>query len=153
LRSALDRTGKALSSGGDIQIIWEAVKMGYAAGVAPSLIVNHLISTKKSNLKYIKRLHFGTSSSYLPCLTNSFPDLKARTIAATPTTGSIIRQIIWKTVRYSIRWNFKLLIIDLAHDLGSASGHYQVMKKTTKFSILQSNYSSLDKHSITINCP
>jgi glycosyltransferase involved in cell wall biosynthesis len=138
--SSLDRKGKSLSSGGDIQIVWEAIKMGYAAGVAPSLSVNHLISANKSTVDYVKRLSFGTASSYLPCLTSSFPDVKAVTIAAMPTTASIVRQVIKKILRYSTRFKFKLLILNLADYLGSVSGYYQVMgqhNQTLEFMIRQ----------------
>jgi glycosyltransferase involved in cell wall biosynthesis len=128
----LDRKGKDLSSGGDVQIVWEAIKMDYAAGVAPTLIVNHLISVNKSNLDYAKRLIFATSASYFVCLVSSFPDLKADTIESIPTTGSILRRVIRKIIRYSIRFQLRLLIVDLADYLGVQSGHYQSVQKNNQ---------------------
>jgi glycosyltransferase involved in cell wall biosynthesis len=129
---SLDRTGKSLTSGGDVQIVWEAIKMDYAAGVAPTLAVNHLISVNKSNLDYVKKLVFGTSSSHSPCLISSFPDLKADTIESIPTNGSIFRQIIRKIIRYSIRFQFSLLIVDLAYYLGIESGRCQSVQKNNQ---------------------
>jgi glycosyltransferase involved in cell wall biosynthesis len=127
--SSSDRKGKSLSSGGDIQIVWEAIKMGYAAGVSPSLEVKHLIPSNRSNLDYVKRLSFGTASSYLPCLTSSFPEIKSSTVACTPRSVSIIRGVIKRTIKVSIKFRLRLLIIDLASYIGLVSGHYQVLQK------------------------
>jgi glycosyltransferase involved in cell wall biosynthesis len=129
---SLDRKGKDLSSGGDVQIVWEAIKMDYAAGVAPTLIVKHLISVNKSNFDYVKRLVFATSYSYFICLTNSFPGSKADAIEFAPTTGSLLRRVIRKTIRYSIKFQFGLLIIDLADYLGVESGRYQSVDKNNR---------------------
>jgi glycosyltransferase involved in cell wall biosynthesis len=127
--SSTDRQGKSLSSGGDIQIVWEAIKMGDAAGVAPSLAVTHLIPAHRSNLDYVKRLNFGAASSYLPCLTSSFPDLKSCIVNTTPSSLSIVRSVIRRMIKYSIKFKLRLLIIDLASYLGGLSGHYQVAQK------------------------
>jgi hypothetical protein len=48
--------------------------MGFAADVSPELKMNHLISTKRANLHYVKRLIFGTSASYVPAIIQSFPN-------------------------------------------------------------------------------
>jgi glycosyltransferase involved in cell wall biosynthesis len=126
-----DRKGKALSSGGDIQIVWEAVKMGYSAGISPSLNVKHLIPSNRSNVDYVKRLSFGAASSYLPCLTSSFPEVVPETIASTPTGASVIKTIMSKIVKHSIRCRWSLLTIDLSGYLGAVSGHYQVAQKNS----------------------
>jgi glycosyltransferase involved in cell wall biosynthesis len=70
---ATDRKGKSLASGGDAQILWEGVKMGYAAGLIPELQCNHLIASSKANFGYLKRLRFGIASSYIATLVESFP--------------------------------------------------------------------------------
>jgi glycosyltransferase involved in cell wall biosynthesis len=124
-----DRKGKSLSSGGDIQIVWEAIKMGYAAGVSPALSVRHLIPSSRSNLDYVKRLCFGTASSYLPCLASSFPEVKSSIELSIPSTVSILNVLLKKTVKYSIKFKFSLLLIDLAGYLGSVSGQYQLTQK------------------------
>lgn len=69
-----DRVGGALSSAGDVQLVWEAVKLGLAAGMVPELSCKHLINATKANPRYLRRLSFGTSSSYAPALIESFPD-------------------------------------------------------------------------------
>ncbi|WP_087068397.1 glycosyltransferase [Cyanobium sp. NIES-981] len=70
-----DRRGKSLSSAGDIQIVWQAFNLGYSAGVLPDLTCNHMINSSKANSNYIFRLSFWTASSYLPALSESFPQL------------------------------------------------------------------------------
>jgi hypothetical protein len=64
--SLSDRQGKMLTSGGDLQIVLTAIKMGFKAGVHPSLKLNHIITAEKLNLKYLKNLSFGTAASNVP---------------------------------------------------------------------------------------
>lgn len=127
-----DRKGKSLSSGGDIQIVWEGIKMGYAAGVAPALAVNHLIPANRANLDYVKRLNFGTADSYLPCFVSSFPEMKSSIIADMPSSFSIVRTIVRKTIVHFIKLKLRVLTIDLANHLGAASGYYQVAQKNNR---------------------
>lgn len=67
------RKGESLASAEDVQIVWEGIKLGFAAGMIPELCCNHLITAEKANLTYLKRLEFGTASSYAPALLESFP--------------------------------------------------------------------------------
>jgi glycosyltransferase involved in cell wall biosynthesis len=129
LRSS-DRKGKALSSGGDIQIVWEAIKMGYSAGICPTLAVNHLIPSNRSNLDYVKRLKFGTESSYLPCLASSFPETIPSIAASTPTSSSILVRLLREVITHTIKLKWNLLVPDLAKYIGSVSGHYQVLEES-----------------------
>lgn len=117
-----DRKGSSLSSGGDIQIVWEAVKMGLAAGTSPKLQLTHLISGKRSNLQYVKRLTFGTSSSYMPALVESFPSEKEKVLKLIPSNWKILHDIIRITIRDLRKFRYKLLLIDLAQYLGSVLG-------------------------------
>jgi glycosyltransferase involved in cell wall biosynthesis len=71
--SASDRTGKSLSSAGDVQLVFEAVKMDFAAGVYPGMKLRHLISESKTNASYLKRLLFGMASSYPEAYAECFP--------------------------------------------------------------------------------
>jgi glycosyltransferase involved in cell wall biosynthesis len=71
--SASDRTGKSLSSAGDVQLVFEAVKMNFAAGVFPGMKLRHLISESKTNSSYLKRLLFGMASSYPEAYAECFP--------------------------------------------------------------------------------
>lgn len=74
--SLTGRQGNVLSSGEDAQIVWEGMKMGFAAGMIPELKCKHLIPKSKANFSYLKRLHFGTASAYIPALFESFPETK-----------------------------------------------------------------------------
>ncbi len=127
--SSSDRKGKALSSGGDIQLVWEGIKMGLAAGVAPALSVNHLIPANRSTLAYVKRLNFGTAACALPCKYGSFPDLKSAEIPAPATTSDILQVLIKSTIKYSLKFKLNLLATDLASYLGYVYGGYQVCQK------------------------
>lgn len=60
----VDRQGKALTSGGDMQIVFCAIALGLAAGVAPQLRITHIIPEKRLTFEYLKRLAFGTVATY-----------------------------------------------------------------------------------------
>jgi glycosyltransferase involved in cell wall biosynthesis len=75
--SASDRTGKSLSSAGDVQLVFEAVKMNFAAGVFPGMKLRHLISENKTNSDYLRRLLFGMSSSYPEAYAECFPHTRS----------------------------------------------------------------------------
>lgn len=128
--SSTGRQGKSLSSGEDNQIVWEAIKMGYAAGISPSLVITHLIPAHRANLDYVKRLSFGTASSFLPCLVDSFSEAKSWVLANAPSSLSIVRSVIRKTVQYSIKFEFRMMIIDLANYIGGVSSHYEVAQRS-----------------------
>ena len=125
------RQGKSLFSGEDNQIVWEAIKMGCAAGVSPSLVITHLIPAHRANLDYVKRLSFGTASSFLPCLVDSFPETKPWVLDNTPSSLSIVRSIIRKAIHYSIKLEFRMLTTDLANYLGGVSSHFRVAQKSS----------------------
>lgn len=120
--SATDRQGKSLSSAGDIQIVWEAAKMGLAAGVSPDLQVTHVIPEKRSNLNYVKRLTFGTASSYMPALTHSFASEKAKVANYIPSNRTIFKRITDLILRRAVRFKYKLLLVDLAKYTGQVVG-------------------------------
>jgi glycosyltransferase involved in cell wall biosynthesis len=120
--SALGRVGTKLSSGDDTQIVWEAVKMGFAAGISPELRINHLITAKRSNLDYVKRLCYGTSSSYLPALVSSFPSKKAGLSGAVPSNARIVWRVTKIILRHLARLRLDVLPIELASFFGSLVG-------------------------------
>lgn len=72
--NATGRKGNSLSSSEDAQIIWTAIKSGYAVGVSPDLSLNHLISEKRANFKYLVKLSYGLSSSHFPAYVEMFPE-------------------------------------------------------------------------------
>lgn len=72
--SATDRKGRSLSSSGDAQIIWTAIKSGYAVGISPELSLNHLISEKRATFKHLVKLSYGLSNSHFPAFVEIFPE-------------------------------------------------------------------------------
>jgi hypothetical protein len=130
--SAPGRKGKALSSGDDNQIVWEGIKMGYAAGIAAGLSVNHLIPANRSNLDYVKRLRFGTADSYIPSMVSSFPELKPSIVADLPSSLAVAIKVIGKTIKHFATFKFRGLSINLAGYLGDVSGKYKVAEKNNR---------------------
>lgn len=119
--SLTGRAGKKMTSGDDTQIVWEAVKMELAAGISSALRIKHMIPSKRSTLAYMKRLCYGTSSSYLPALTGSFPE-EARKLPAPPTEGQIAWTMFNIAARHIARMRLKLLPIALATYAGRMAG-------------------------------
>lgn len=70
--STIGRCAGNMSSAEDLQMVWEAIKLGYSAGVSPSLKLNHLIGEHKANEEYLKKLVFGCAYSYLSAFNESF---------------------------------------------------------------------------------
>jgi GT2 family glycosyltransferase len=130
--SASDRVGASLSSGGDTQIVWEAIKLGMAAGISPELRITHMIPAKRSTLPYMKRLCFGTSSSYLPALTDSFPEERAK-LPAPPSDGRITWTMLKIAARHVARMRLKLLPIALATYAGSMAGLVRATRSKRKW--------------------
>ena len=69
-----DRNGKNLTSGGDVQIILNAVRMGYYAGSSHLLKLNHIIKKERLKLRKITKLQYWLSSSYKKAYNEIFPD-------------------------------------------------------------------------------
>ncbi len=133
-----DRKGSSLSSGGDLQIVWEAVKMGFAAGSSPELQITHLVPGKRSNLKYVMRLSFGATSSYVQAIIESFPSEKEKSLETIPSNIIIfLKMIIVILTRIFKSKNTlspvvlsKLLLIDLAKYTGEVVGTLRAAKYT-----------------------
>jgi glycosyltransferase involved in cell wall biosynthesis len=58
-----DRKGKSLSSGGDVQIVYTAIKNGFSVGVNPSIKLNHLIDSSKAKLSYLRSQQYYTATA------------------------------------------------------------------------------------------
>jgi hypothetical protein len=117
-----DRSGKLLSSGGDTQIVWEAVRMGHAAGICPELKMTHVISSHRASRRYIARLLYGTGSSYLPALVESFPAERRRLGADEPSNYEIAVALCKIVAKATLRGRLGNLRIQLARYLGPAVG-------------------------------
>lgn len=120
--SASDRNGAKLTSGGDAQLVWEAIKLGKAAGVCPNLRINHLIAAEKSTGSYIARQIYGTGSSYLPALVESFPEAKAAMANSQISNWSVAKKLAKLTLSSLPRRRVKMLKMDFARVLGPLVG-------------------------------
>ncbi len=97
-----DRQGKSLSSGGDVQILWEATKMGLACGVIPELVCGHLINAKKANIDYLGRLEYGCAGSFAPAIQQSFPEL-AKMMFRPPTYWPVFKIVMKQQLKKVIK--------------------------------------------------
>lgn len=127
--SSTGRKSDSLASGEDLQIVWQAVNMGLAAGVTPKLSLNHLVPSKRTNLRYIKRLAFGTSSAFFPALIESFPSQKEDIGKVIPSDVVLLGIIFKKFIIHLIKWNLKFLPIDLAEYMGWIAGALKALRK------------------------
>ncbi|MGJ7033662.1 glycosyltransferase [Niabella hirudinis] len=69
-----DREGNQLTSGGDMQLVLSCIVQGAAAGVAPALKVKHMITAKRTELSYIRKLIYGTHVCYDPAIRQMIPE-------------------------------------------------------------------------------
>lgn len=91
--SLSDRKGKLLSSGGDMQMIYTGLLMGYFIGISPSIKINHLINKSKANHRYIARLLYGSAASNLPAYYQCFPEKYNAIIY--PSFGVILKELYY----------------------------------------------------------
>jgi glycosyltransferase involved in cell wall biosynthesis len=111
-----DRKKDSLDSGGDIQILFCAIKGGFAVGVSPTLFINHIISEKKTTVQYIKRLFFGVGISYMPALTQIFPEEKNKIIPQR--LWSILNRMIITILKNVTSWrNMQLRVAAYTSDV------------------------------------
>jgi glycosyltransferase involved in cell wall biosynthesis len=116
------RSGGSLASAGDVQLVWEAVKMGHAAGMHPHLQMTHLIPAARSNVSYVKRLTFGCASSYSPAFVESFPSKGANVSNWIPSNAYILKRILRITSRRLLRLRGRYLTVEIARFLGEVVG-------------------------------
>jgi GT2 family glycosyltransferase len=69
-----DRKGKSLASGGDIQLVWLAIRMGFEAGTTPALKIGHMISGEKANRQYLRRHAYGCACTSVQARLEIFPE-------------------------------------------------------------------------------
>jgi hypothetical protein len=122
---ATDRQGGSLASGGDIQIVWQAINMGLAAGTSPALAVVHLIPGARTQESYLKRLAFGCGVSYYPALVQSFPGALER-VRVPPERRRDARDLVHFLARRIARGRVRFLLIDFANLLGLVCGRRTV---------------------------
>lgn len=89
--SLSDRQGKSLSSGGDVQIVMNAIKMGYLVGISGSLKLCHNIEKNKATFRYLFRLIYGMASSAILAQVQVFPGL----LQIPDITNKMVLKTIW----------------------------------------------------------
>lgn len=122
--SATDRRGASLASGGDIQIVWQAISMGLAAGIHPELAVSHLIPANRTTLPYLKRLAFGCGMSYHPAMVQSFPAAAVAQVRASGWRDGV--GLLGFLLRRAARGRIRFLGVDFANLLGLLCGRMLV---------------------------
>ncbi|WP_212000247.1 glycosyltransferase [Chitinophaga sp. HK235] len=97
------RKGNQLSSGEGTQMVLLCVRNGYAAGVAPTLKLTHIIPAGRANRHYLQRLIYDTFVCYDTCLMQIFPShrnlLGTRLLSASRFSRKAIGKL-WKA-----RWS------------------------------------------------
>jgi glycosyltransferase involved in cell wall biosynthesis len=116
-----------LASCEDLQIIWVTLLNGYLVGRCPTLQLNHLISSQKANIKYLKKLLFGIYTSYYIAKNEVFNSLEKSPRKFTYNNWSILYVLVTKF--YS-----SYFFVLLAKPVGSIIGYNKVEKsKKTGF--------------------
>lgn len=124
--TSVDRKGSCLSCGaGDLQIVWEACKIGLAAGTTPELKMKHLISSRKSNSQYIKELQFGLAATTMQASAESFPSYREELVKLIPSDVAFLCTILRMILSHMLRLKCKRLVVDLAGYLGTVVGLLQ----------------------------
>lgn len=112
-----DRKGKSLSSGGDTQILYTVIKMGYYAGTGALIKMKHLISSKKTTRKAIIKLLFSINVTHIIAYNEVFPEAK---IKVSPVTNIECLKKIYNRIKIGVV-NFKSIKsiqFDIAESLG-----------------------------------
>lgn len=69
-----DRNGNSLSTGGDIQIVYNAIKNNVSCGTSPMLKMEHHIPLKRTKMPYLTKLVYGYGNSAYTAYTEVFPE-------------------------------------------------------------------------------
>ena len=123
--AATGRKGLSLTSGEDVQIVWHAMTLGFAAGTAPALAITHLIPGSRTTLRYFMRLAFGVGSSYHPARAQVYPGEYERRQPYVPRTSGILMQL-WRVVWKSVLQRNRFLPVDFAGKIGDICGRMTV---------------------------
>jgi hypothetical protein len=73
LKRQLDRKGDSLNGSGDTDLAFTACDLGLACGLFPQLRLTHIIPSSRLNLRYLKRLTFGSGYSDILLTSLRFP--------------------------------------------------------------------------------
>lgn len=122
------RTGAALTSGEDTQMVLLCISRGYAAGVSPSLQMHHIIPRNRANRKYLQRLAWGTGLCYESCMLEVFPERKPLLLRRLMTEAKFSRQALKRTVKATWHRN-PMKKFELVRFLSINAGIYTALNK------------------------
>ena len=72
-----DRSGLIMSSGGDTQMVYLAIKLEYNIGLSSNLSLSHITVRHKLEKRYIKKMYFGVYSCHQAHL-EAWPDFSSK---------------------------------------------------------------------------
>jgi glycosyltransferase involved in cell wall biosynthesis len=126
LRLSLDRSGDNLTAGGDLDLAWTGLDLGFGLGYFHELRITHLISKSRLTESYLVKLFAGFSGCNL--ILNAIHP--AQRLVPPPTFGRRLRSLksyllggtlnrrIWWESRKTVRSARKLLASNRATDVG-----------------------------------
>ncbi len=123
-----DRTGDALSSGGDVQIILFVLKSGAAAGISPGLKLTHIIPSKRANFEYIKRLLYAVYLGGAITILEVFPEQRDAILGASISKSKFSRRALKKYLGLLLN-NKPTRVFKFIIYIASVSGEYLALKR------------------------
>ncbi len=118
-----DRNGLKLTSSGDNQLILSGIQMGFGVGRSETLKLTHIITEEKSNLRYLKKLVRGQTSSLMIFLFEN-PYYKYKT---TP-KSYYLKNIIIYILHFIKSFDLRTLLIQIAGLKGVHDGNNSINK-------------------------
>lgn len=118
-----DRKENSLVGGGDLQIVWTGIKLGYYAGRTPQLEMVHVIPKSRTTGSYIRKLCYSLGYSETKCRLGVFPE-NEQTIKREKKTFFQFYFVLAKSIlRYIFNLKF-LFTHKIPNIVGRASGYY-----------------------------
>lgn len=118
-----DRIGNSLVGGGDVQIVWTGIKMGYYAGRTPAMQLVHIIPQSRTTDAYIKKLSYSLGYSETKCRLGVFPEKEMIIKRERKKFVPFYFQLTKSVIKYMFKSRF-LLTREIPNTVGKASGYY-----------------------------
>ncbi len=136
-----DRNGTVLTSGGDGQLISCALELGFGVGRSKELRLNHLISSNKATVSYLKRMDYGIYYSNEWFLKECFPEHLVL-ISRIKEIKLISRTIFLQGIKTILKGDYKIFSIQMASIAGRLDGNRAAFgkKRPAWLRILSKNY-------------
>ncbi len=126
--NASGRKGNLLSSGEDLQMVLFCINNAAAAGVSPTLKINHLIPKKKANFDYLKNLTFGTNLSFHTCISEVLAEYKFYLQQSYIPTMRFSKKVLSKYVNVLFRKD-QVKVLELIKFISLTCGNYIALNK------------------------